>query len=64
MNETNWKKRARRTFFQTFFGTLAADISVVVAGASDKTALVVALTGLLASAIAAGIAAVQNMKEE
>ena len=62
--KNDWKLRARRTFFQAFIGTIATDISVVIAGASDKTALVIAISGLVASAIAAGIAAVQNMKEE
>lgn len=60
----NWKIRARRTFFQTFIGVIAADISVVIAGASDKTTLVIAISGLVASAVAAGLAAVMNLKEE
>lgn len=59
-----WVKRARRTFFQTFIGIIATDIGVVIAGASDKTALVIGVSGLIASGVAAGIAAVQNMKEE
>ena len=59
-----WIKRAARTFVQTFAGTVGTGLVAAVSGASDLGAMKVALLGLLASAVSAGIAAVMNFHEE
>ena len=59
-----WVKRALRTFVQTFVGTALAGFATAVSGVSDMEALKVALLGLGASAVSAGMAAVMNYKEE
>lgn len=64
MNLKTWVKRALRTFVQTFAGTVSAGIVAAVSGVSDMKALKVALLGLGASAVSAGIAAVMNFKEK
>lgn len=59
-----WAKRAVRTFVQTFAGTVGTGLVAAVSGVSDLGALKVALLGLLASAISAGLAAVMNFNEK
>lgn len=53
-----WLKRAVRTFIQTAVGYIA--VNVVTVDFSVKSAVI----GLAVSAVAAGLAAVMNLKEE
>lgn len=53
-----WLKRAVRTFFQTAVGYIA--VNVVTVDFTVKSAVI----GLAVSAVAAGLAAVMNLKEE
>ncbi len=57
--------RAFRTFIQAAAGYLAANLVVVISStdASDFDALKMALVGLASSAVAAGLAALMNMKK-
>lgn len=59
----NCVKRAIRTFFQTAIGYLTVNVAVVDFSA-DKAALKSCVIGLGVSAVAAGISAVMNLKEE
>ena len=54
-------KRAWRTFFQAFAGFLVVNLSAGMAGITNGEMLAEALTALVASGIAAGLAAVMNM---
>lgn len=63
-NMKTWAKRAVRTFVQTFAGTMSTGIVAAVGGVSDMSALKTAFVSLAASAVAAGLAAVMNLKEE
>lgn len=58
-----WLKRAYRTFFQTVIGYITVNIAIVDFS-SSKDVLKSTLIGLGVSAIAAGISAVMNLKEE
>lgn len=53
-----WIKRALRTFAQTALGYIAVNI------AATDISVRSAVTGLAVSAVAAGLAAVMNLKEE
>lgn len=57
--------RAVRTFLQAAAGYLAANLVLVVSNTdtADFDALRVALIGLVSSAVAAGLAALMNMKK-
>ena len=55
-----WTKRALRTFFQAFAGTIAAQLAAYQGQELTKAILI----SLLASAVAGGISAVMNVKEE
>jgi hypothetical protein len=57
----NWTKRALRTFVQTAVGYIAVNIAAV--DFSETSITKTAVIGLCVSAVAAGIAAVMNMKE-
>lgn len=59
----NWTKRALRTFVQTAVGYIAVNIATLDF-TEDGAVLKSAVIGLGVSAVAAGIAAVMNMKEE
>ncbi len=56
-------RRALRTFVQAAAGYIAANIVMVVSNAEvgNVDAMKLALTGLVTSAIAAGISAIMNM---
>ena len=54
-------KRAIRTFFQAFVGFLVVNLSESFAGIADGGMIAETATALIASAIAAGLAAVMNM---
>lgn len=54
-----WTKRAIRTFFQAFAGTLAAQLTAYQGQELTRTIII----SLLASAVAGGISAVMNVKE-
>ncbi len=56
----NWEKRALRTFLQTFAGTVATQLTAMQGQELTKTIVI----SVIASAIAGGISAVMNMKEE
>ena len=56
----NWEKRALRTFVQTFTGTIATQLTMIQGQELTKTIII----SVLASAVAGGISAVMNMKEE
>lgn len=56
----NWQKRAIRTFIQAFAGTVTAQLTAYQGQELTKAILI----SLLASAVASGIAAVMNIKEE
>ena len=55
-----WIKRAARTFFQAFAGIFAAQLTAYQGQELTKTILI----SLLASAVASGISAVMNLKED
>lgn len=55
-----WTKRAMRTFFQAFAGAVAAQLTAYQGQELTKTIII----SLLASAVAGGISAVMNLKEE
>lgn len=56
----NWEKRALRTFLQTFAGTIATQLTAMQGQELTKTIVI----SLMASAVASGISAVMNIKEE
>ena len=56
----SWTKRAMRTFFQAFAGTFAAQLTAYQGQELTKTIII----SLLASAVAGGISAVMNLKED
>jgi hypothetical protein len=56
----NWKKRALRTFFQAFAGTVATQLTAYQGQELTKTIVI----SVIASAVAGGISAVMNLKEE
>lgn len=56
----NWKKRALRTFLQTFAGTIATQLTAYQGQELTKTIII----SVMASAVAGGISAVMNIKEE
>lgn len=58
-----WIKRALRTFGQTAIGYIAVN-AAVIDWSGDWAVLKTALVGLGVSAVAAGVAAVMNLKEE
>lgn len=60
----NWMKRAIRTFIQAFAGTFSTGIAVSMSNVSDMDTFQTALVSLAASGIAAGVAAVMNIKDE
>lgn len=55
-------KRALRTFVQSAAGYISVNIGATVTGIEDANVVKTAVTTLIVSAIAAGIAAVMNMK--
>lgn len=59
----NCLKRAVRTFFQAFFGFVSANAIVSFQSAEGLSLKTVAV-GLITSAVAAGAAAVMNLKED
>lgn len=59
-----WIKRALRTFFQAFAGTLSTQIIALTADITDVSISKSVIISLIASAIAAGVSAVMNLKEE
>lgn len=58
-----WIKRSYRTFLQTAIGYIAVNVATLDF-TEDGAVLKSAIIGLGVSAVAAGIAAVMNMKEE
>lgn len=56
----NWEKRALRTFFQTFAGTIATQLTAMQGQELTKTIVI----SVVASAVAGGISAVMNLQEE
>lgn len=65
--EKIWVKRAARTFFQTAVGYMVTAAGTYCSGVvdfSDKNAIISAISGVIISAVSAGIAAVMNLKEE
>ncbi len=59
----NWQRRAIRTFLQTAVGYVCTAIPSVN-WSEDKAVLKTTIIGILTSAVAAGIAAAMNWKEE
>lgn len=59
----NWLKRALRTFLQAAVGFASANIVMYFTGVSEGE-FSSAFLGLVTSCIAAGLAAVMNMKED
>ena len=59
----NWMKRALRTFFETAFGYIATAIALVDFSA-DGAVVKSTLIGIFTSAIAAGIAAAINYRDD
>lgn len=57
-----WIKRALRTFIQTAAGYIAVNIAAV--DFTDTSVTKTAIMGLFISAVASGIAAVMNLREE
>ncbi len=59
-------KRAGRTFLQAFIGFVAVNLTASFTGITDSEMLGETVVAFIASAVAAGIAAVMNMpkKEE
>ena len=53
--------RAIRTFFQAFVGFLVVNLTSGPWGATDGEMIAETLTALMASGVAAGLAAVMNM---
>lgn len=60
----NWVKRAIRTFVQAFCGTVSVGIAAAFSGVEDIDTLKTSLFALGSSAVAAGIAAVMNLRDE
>ena len=58
-----WAKRAIRTFIQTAVGYIVVAVPSVDFG-GERTAIKATLVGIGVSAVAAGIAAAMNIKEE
>lgn len=58
-----WIKRAIRTFAQTAVGYITVNL-VTVDFTADTPVIKTALIGIAVSAVAAGMAAVMNFKEE
>ena len=56
-------KRALRTFFQAFIGYISVALVGAVSGIDSWDTAKMALSGMIVSAIAAGIAAVMNRNE-
>ena len=56
----NYQKRALRTFFQAFVGTIATQLAIYQGQELTKTVII----SLVASAVASGISAVMNLNEE
>ena len=57
--------RSLRTFFEAALGYIAANLAVALAdGTDDINIMKTALTGVLVSSVAAGIAAVLNMPKK
>lgn len=57
--------RTARTFFEACVGYICANIALCLAGDnSDVSFVKTALTGLLVSSVAAGVAAVLNMPKK
>ena len=56
--------RAVRTFFQAFTGFVIVNLSAGLSGVNDGEMLLDSVTALVASAIAAGLAAVMNMPKK
>ena len=54
-------KRAIRTFFQAFIGFLAVNLTTGIAEAGNGRIFLETLAALVASGVAAGLAAVMNM---
>ncbi len=61
-----WLYRALRTFGQAMAGYLAANLLAVLTqtDTGDTNAFITTLLGLFGAAVAAGIAAVMNLKKE
>ncbi len=59
----NCLRRTLRTFFQAFFGFLSANAIISFQSAEGLSLKTVGI-GLLTSAVAAGAAAVMNLKED
>ena len=59
-----WVKRSVRTFIQAAVGYVAANITLCCSGVSDVGTMKNAAIGLITAAVAAGIAAAMNLKEE
>ena len=57
-------KRAVRTFVQTACSTFAVNLAAVNIIDTDAKTLKAAITSLIAASIAAGVAAVMNLKKE
>lgn len=57
-----WIKRAIRTFIQTAVGYIAVNIAAV--DFTDTSITRTAVVGLCVSAVASGLAAVMNVREE
>lgn len=64
MKTKEWVRRAGRTFLQAFIGSFSMMVVASVSGATDIDALKTALLSTAASSIAAGIAALMNLKNE
>lgn len=64
MKTKEWVRRSARTFFQAFAGMVSATLVASVTGISDIDTLKTALIGVVASGIAAGIAAIMNYQKE
>lgn len=57
-----WVKRALRTFIQTAVGYIAVNIAAI--DFSETSVTRTAVIGLCVSAVASGVAAVMNLREE
>ncbi len=62
MKETVW--RALRTFLQAFTGFVVVNLSASLSGVTDSEMFMETAMALVASAIAAGLAAVMNMPKK
>lgn len=58
-----WLKRALRTFFQAFVGYISANLMLQI-GNTTADGVKTVVAGVVASALAAGVCAVMNIKEE